>query len=44
MVTERSAESETKVLTVALLFPLLGSLVADDTESVSVISVNVSPV
>jgi hypothetical protein len=37
-VTERSAESATCTFTVALLFPLLGSLV-DDTESVSVIVV-----
>jgi hypothetical protein len=37
-VTDRSAESATCVLTVALLFPPFGSL-ADDTESVSVIVV-----
>jgi hypothetical protein len=38
LVTERSAESATCTLTVALLFTLFGSL-ADDTESVSVIVV-----
>src|SRR5260370_29886951 len=37
-VTERSAESATCTFTVALLFPLFGSLI-DDTESVSVIVV-----
>src|SRR5271169_265780 len=37
-VTERSAESATVTVTVALLLPLFGSL-ADDTESVSVITV-----
>ena len=39
LVTDRSAESDTKVLTVALLFPLFGSIVAEDTESVSVMVV-----
>ena len=38
-VTDRSAELVTNTLVEALLFPLLGSMVVDETESVSVIVV-----